>query len=187
MRALNRCGKPRATVETMYAALLVDKRPQVGKTTIMRTIKVPAGVLPIFFTGGPDYLLTPGPETLSGRAVWRNRGAYLGSPYGKGAPKGSRAHEGANERAVRAAKRRPPVCSPPRDGATQMVDDRALVLPQQETEASKEVHFELPSAVALVPDVVGARVVADNLVRAIPIREGHAGSLVRLRGGGEGR
>jgi hypothetical protein len=28
-----------------------------------------------------------------------------------------------------------------RDGATQMVDDRALVLPQQETEASKEVHL----------------------------------------------
>jgi len=45
-----------------------------------------------------------------------------------------------------------------------MVDDRALVLPQQETEASKEVHFELPSAVALVPDVVGTRVLADDLV-----------------------
>jgi len=69
----------------------------------------------------------------------------------------------------------------------QMVDDRVLALPQQETDPSKKDAFGLPSAVALVPGVVGAAVVADDLVRAILFARDtpdlSAASEVGVRGG----
>src|SRR5215217_6118387 len=50
----------------------------------MRTIEVPAGVLPIFSAGGSDYLSAHGSGTLSGGSVCRNRVVYSVALTAKG-------------------------------------------------------------------------------------------------------